>query len=246
MTATIASPGPSSGVGTSCRCRLLRGSFSRVATPSNMPTSSARTTTAWYVRGTGSDATSARRPVRIAVRMSSTGGPPRAMLLAGSRLHELDQHSAGVLRMDEVDPATRRAALRLVVEQAQALGSQRRTDLVDVVDGVRELLDAGPAALEERRDRRVGVQRCEQLDLRLAVADRQHRLAHALLLVDLLGHRAQPEYVAVERDRLVEVRHRDADVVEPAEQHPVIVARDVRLRRPRRALVHTAARGHRG
>src|SRR6266536_2300641 len=147
MTATIASPGPSSGVGTSCTCRLLRGSFSRVASPSNVPTSTARTTTAWYVRGTGSDATSARRPVRIALRMSSIGGPPRAMLLAGSRLHELDQHAARVLGMDEVDAAAGRAALRLVVEQPQALRPQRRAGLVDVVDGVRELLDARPAAL---------------------------------------------------------------------------------------------------
>ncbi len=45
MTATIASPGPSSGVATSSTCRLLRGSLSRVATPSNMPCSSLRTTT---------------------------------------------------------------------------------------------------------------------------------------------------------------------------------------------------------
>ena len=38
MTATIASPGPSSGVGTSSTCRLLRGSFSWEGMPSNMPT----------------------------------------------------------------------------------------------------------------------------------------------------------------------------------------------------------------
>ena len=46
MTATIASPGPSSGVGTSSTCSDLRGSFSLVGRPSNMSCSSLRTTTA--------------------------------------------------------------------------------------------------------------------------------------------------------------------------------------------------------
>jgi len=46
MTATIASPGPSSGVATSSTCRDLRGSLSRDSMPSNIPTSSLRTNAA--------------------------------------------------------------------------------------------------------------------------------------------------------------------------------------------------------
>ena len=66
------------------------------------------------------------------------------------------------------------------------------------------------------------------------VADRDHRLAHALLLVGLLVHRLHAEGVAVERDRLVEVGHGDAHVVDGREEvaregvrqaHAVIVLR---------------------
>ena len=52
----------------------------------------------------------------------------------------------------------------------------------------------------------------------LAVADRQHRLAHALLLVDLLVHALHAEVPRVERDRRVEVGHGDTDVVDRGEQ----------------------------
>src|SRR5674476_370763 len=51
ITATSASPGASSGIGTSSRCRLLRGSLSRLATPSNMSTSSLWTVVPRYDSG---------------------------------------------------------------------------------------------------------------------------------------------------------------------------------------------------
>ena len=51
MTATSASPGASSGTGTSSMCSDLRGSLSRVASPSNMPTSSLWTVAPRYVAG---------------------------------------------------------------------------------------------------------------------------------------------------------------------------------------------------
>ena len=66
------------------------------------------------------------------------------------------------------------------------------------------------------------------------VADGDHRLADALLLVGLLVHGHHAEGVAVEGDRLVEVGDRDADVVDGGEQvaregvgqaHAVIVLR---------------------
>ena len=50
------------------------------------------------------------------------------------------------------------------------------------------------------------------------VADRQHRLADALLLVDLLVRDRHAEDVRVVPDGLVEVGHRDADVVDGFEQ----------------------------
>ena len=59
----------------------------------------------------------------------------------GGRLDELDQHAAGVLGVDEVDPAVGRAALRGVVQQPEAALAQDRADLVDVGDAVGELLE---------------------------------------------------------------------------------------------------------
>ena len=76
----------------------------------------------------------------------------------------------------------------------------------------------GPLPVEELRDRRVGRQRRQQLDAaRPAVADGEHRLADALLLVDLLVHASQAEGSRVERDGLVEVGDGDADVVDAGE-----------------------------
>ena len=50
------------------------------------------------------------------------------------------------------------------------------------------------------------------------VAHGHHGLADALLLVGLLVLDLHPERVPVQRDRLVEVGHGDADVVDAGEQ----------------------------
>lgn len=59
MTATSASPGPSSGTGTSSRWIDLRGSFSRVSSPANISVSSLCTVIARYESGSGMAAKSA-------------------------------------------------------------------------------------------------------------------------------------------------------------------------------------------
>src|SRR6478735_5491522 len=92
---------------------------------------------------------------------------------------QLDEHPTGVLGVDEVDPRVGRATPRLVVQQAQAALAQDCTDRVDVGDPIGHLLDAGALAVEELRDRRALVERCEQLDAGAGVADRHHRLADA-------------------------------------------------------------------
>ena len=55
---------------------------------------------------------------------------------------QLDEHAAGVLGVDEVDPAVGRAALGDVVEQPQAALAQRGADRLDVVDPEGQLLQA--------------------------------------------------------------------------------------------------------
>ena len=70
----------------------------------------------------------------------------------------------------------------------------------------------------------------------VAVADGEHRLADALLLVGLLVHRLHAEGLGVEGDRLVQVGDGDADVVDRGEQ----LAGQAGLRRWSRG--HPAAR----
>src|SRR5450631_1055276 len=72
ITATSASPGPSSGTSTSSTCRLLRGSLSRLVMPANMSTSSLCTVTARYLAGISSAeyVSGDLSPERIASRMA--------------------------------------------------------------------------------------------------------------------------------------------------------------------------------
>ncbi len=102
-------------------------------------------------------------------------------------------------------------------KQAQPAGPKLRACRLDIGDGEGELLDAGATAIDELGDRRLLVQGGQQLDLGGAVADNEHGLAHALLLVGLFVDADDAERPAVELDRGVEVGHGDPDVVDPAE-----------------------------
>ena len=101
--------------------------------------------------------------------------------------------------------------------QPDALVAQPLGQRVDVADPVGQLLQAGAALVEELGDRRRLVERGHQLDLGAAhrgAAHRQHRLADALLLVDLLVQHDHAEVVVVPLDGGVQVGDRDADVVD--------------------------------
>ena len=60
-------------------------------------------------------------------------------------MHQLDQHTAGVFGVDEVDPRVRCAASGRVVEQADSLLAQALAQGVEVTDPVSQLLDARAA-----------------------------------------------------------------------------------------------------
>src|SRR5690606_36333516 len=134
------------------------------------------------------------------------------------RLHQLHQDTAGVLRVHEVDARVGRAALGGVVEQTYAALAQDGAHGVDVGDPVGELLQARAGAGEELGDGRLVVEGSEQLDERSRLADRDHGLPDALLLVGLAVRDLHAEDVAVERDRLVQVRYGDTDVVDGGEE----------------------------
>ena len=127
--------------------------------------------------------------------------------------------------MNEVDATVGRAPLGGVVQEAHAAVAQGGRDRVDVGDTVRQLLQTRTVAVEELGDRGLVAQRREQLDAGAGVADGEHRLTHALLLVDLLVDRLEAEDPRVELDRVVEVGDGDADVVDGGEQ----VARNERF-----------------
>src|SRR3954453_11906052 len=100
MTAISASPGPSSGVGTSSICSDLRGSLSRVASPSNISVSSLRTVTPRYSSGIGIEANSsdAVSPARMASRISFNRGAPSRVLGVPRKTERSDRfHSLGML-----------------------------------------------------------------------------------------------------------------------------------------------------
>src|ERR1700709_1277206 len=112
ITATRASPGPSSGTGTSSRCRLRWGSLSRVSSPSNIAVSSSCTVTPGYVEGRGRAAYAALvvSPARMASRICCI-----SLMAVARRLHELDEHAPGVLGTARADPAPPPTASRLLL-----------------------------------------------------------------------------------------------------------------------------------
>src|SRR5262245_6437325 len=69
-------------------------------------------------------------------------------------LHELREHSAGRGWVHEGDACVVRAGARLFVDQPQAARLQRCERALQVVDLVREVVQAGSALREEVRDRR--------------------------------------------------------------------------------------------
>ena len=152
----------------------------------------------------------------------STGTTRRRGQSVGARrrLDQLDEHAAGVLGVDEVDPRARRcrAAARRTAGGARARAGSRETASTSV-DPVGELLDARAGAVEElarssspaTAGRAAG---CRSRSRRRAtIASRTP--CSSLVSSCSTSH---AEGVAVERDRLVEVGHGDADVVDGGEE----------------------------
>src|SRR4051794_24708951 len=109
------------------------------------------------------------------------------------------------------------AAARLLVDQLQAGvadGAERR---VDVVAGVGHVVQARAVAGDELADAGILGEGLDQLDV--AVADLEQNGLDALLLDRLAVLLAHVELLRVEPHGGVDVRHRDAYVVDPPEEH---------------------------
>src|SRR5918994_1135905 len=143
------------------------------------------------------------------------------------RLHDLGQDAAGRLRVHESDPAAADANARLLVDQLEPRAPQPLQRRFDVLDRVGHVMQPLPAALDELADDRVGAERLQQFDV--AVAHVEQRGLDALRLDPLAVRHRHPECSLVERCGSVEVRDRDADVIDPIEHG----RGSLRLSRPR-------------
>src|SRR5581483_5848588 len=132
------------------------------------------------------------------------------------RLIDLDQHPVGALRVDERDHADR-ARVGDVVDELCPACLELAHLRFDVVHLEADVVQAGPAALEEARDGVVGGERRDELDLRVAGAD-EHDVELTILEAQATGDR-QPEHVAIEHHRPLEVVDGDADVVQLLDRH---------------------------
>ncbi len=130
-----------------------------------------------------------------------------------SGFDELGQHSAARGGVEEGDARAADADPRRLVDQPHAALAQQGERRVDLGHLVRDVVEPRAALGEEPADRRVVRERAQQLDVVLADVE-QHRLdallGHGLAVDD--RHAVRP---LVQRERGVEVRDGDADVVDP-------------------------------
>src|SRR5512139_1595196 len=153
--------------------------------------------------------------------------PRLSVGLPGRRLDQFGEDSTAVLRVQERDARAHGTPAGLVVQHPDTVPGDAVGLLLDVAVGAeRDVVHALAVLGQELGDGRVVANRFDQLQIgRSAVAgvvDLQHRLADALLLVDLLVDVGEAVRPAVELDGRVQVMAGDADVVDPGE-HPSLL-----------------------
>jgi hypothetical protein len=117
--------------------------------------------------------------------------------------------------MHEGDPGVANTDARLLIDQLDAGVPELAQDVVDVVDGVGDVVEPGTALLEVLADRRLRTQRPEELDV--AVADVEERGLDTLRLHRLAVRERHAEGLLVDSEGCLEIVGGDADVVDPAE-----------------------------
>ena len=132
---------------------------------------------------------------------------------ARRRRGQLDEHAAAGARVEERDLAGEPGARR-GVDQLRAAILEAHQRAADVRRLEAEMVEALASPREEAPDARGGVERLEQLDLR--VAGGEQRRAHALLGDRLLLEQRQAEHVAIESVGVGETPDDDADVMNPS------------------------------
>jgi len=121
--------------------------------------------------------------------------------------------------MDERDLQAEEPCPGLLVDEIGAGPRELDQRRAEIAHLVRNMMHTGPALRQEPPHGRVGAERGEQLDA--TRADTKRRRLDALLGDRLAMLETGAEEPLVGRDRLVEVGHRDAEVVDAARRHGV-------------------------
>jgi hypothetical protein len=124
-------------------------------------------------------------------------------------LGQLDQDAGRGFWMDERDPLAPGAHARNFVDETVSGSPAAVERLVEVLDAIADVVDAGTSASNELADRTVRPDRFEQLDVRLAERKRYDG-GPVLNLGPVVGREAKN--VSIEGQRRVDLLHGDADV----------------------------------
>ena len=153
------------------------------------------------------------RFLRLAAQLSfvSSSDSFETSIKTSDTLLQLDEDSVRAGRMDERDQRAVRAGPRRFVDQADAFFLQPGEDGADVVDAQGEVVNTGSPLGDVPGNRRVVGSRFEQLDGGLAGRDEVR--AHALRRDLLGGLDLEPERVAIELQRLVQVPYGYSNVI---------------------------------
>ena len=110
------------------------------------------------------------------------------------------------------------AASRGVIHKLDPFALQPSEGAGQVVDDVTDVVEGGLGMLgHELCDPRLTVGRLDELDALVLIAEKDDADVLIHKVVDLLGGKAKR--VAVKRERLLDARYRDRDVVQRAELH---------------------------
>src|SRR5215208_2846827 len=131
--------------------------------------------------------------------------------------HHLRKNAVDGIRMDERHLEAEHACARLVVDELRAVAPQRLERRADVLDLERDVVHPGAARGEEAADRRVVLQRREELHTAAADADGDGfdaLIGHCRAVLEL-----GTEQPLVRPEGLVQVSDGNADVVDAARVH---------------------------
>lgn len=125
-------------------------------------------------------------------------------------LNELDEHpevAAGVNERNRMPAPT--AARRLVYE-LHSIRLELRHGHLQIVNLVRDVMEALAAARDEFTDGAVGTRRSDEL--KEGLSKRKHRLFDSLFVYAFPVNDLEPPHRLIEANRIVEIGHRERDV----------------------------------